>query len=698
MNPNTPDSDIMDQDILDCVPADQGILDCVPADQDILDYVPTGLFILDQGLSVRFWNACMEDWTGIDREEIIGKSVSEFFPELLEKKYLRRLECIFQGGPPAVFSSQLHPHLIPSNLPNGRLRIQHTTAMAYPTGNETEYWALFAVQDVTDLSDAIHKQQIEHRKLLAEVQERIRTERALRRSERNLAKAQAITRVGSWSVDAKTGKTTCSDQIFKILDVDKNASDGGFGMVFAKAIHETDAETIREAGRKALEEGAKPAPLEYDIRVGDNETRTLILEIEPVIDEDGAVLEAVGTVRDVTAARKAERERLRLEEKIQHAQRLESLTRLAGGIAHDFNNILMGVLGYTSLILSEASIPDHVREFAEMIELSAQRAADLSHQMLAYTGCGFLSMETLNLTRMVENIKPLIEASVPEKVRLAYDLDYRILPVKADPAKVKQVLMNFVTNASEAMTNGSGTIAISNGTEYCDGAVFSETFPDVGPRTGSFSYIEVSDNGCGMDAETRKKIFDPFFTTKFPGRGLGLAASIGIIRGHSGAVSVKSKPSEGTTIRAYFPVVENVLEEGRTKEEERPGFEFQDSRTVLLIDDEEVVRNVGKSLLSTLGLKTLTAESGEEGVLLFKNMSEHIDLCIVDLTMPGMNGEDVFHEIRKAEKNAKVVLSSAYNAEDILEKLSEKGLAGFLRKPYKLSTLRDELRRIIPNG
>ncbi len=663
---------------------------------DILDYVPNGSFILNKELSVLFWNVFLEDWTGIGRERIVGKNIAEFFPELVKTKYLRRLKDIFEGGPPAVFSSQLHPHLIPSRLPDGRPRIQHTTVMPYPCGDGEGYYALFAVQDVTDLSDAIRKQQIEHRKLVSEVEERKRTERALRRSERNLAKAQAITKVGSWSIDAATGAMSCSDQIFKILDESKEDFDVRFGLIFEKAVNPQDAVAIRDANRRTLEEGVKTGPIEYEIQTRVEEKRTLILEMEPVKNGEGKVLEAVGTVRDVTEAKKAQRERLRLEEKIQHAQRLESLTRLAGGVAHDFNNILMGVLGYTSLILCENSLPPKIWKYAGLIEQSAQKAAGLSHQMLAYTGNGLLSKEPVNLTSLAESMKSLLTSAVPRKAKLIYDLDSRIPAVKADPTKLKQILMNFVTNAAEALIDGTGRITISTGAEYCDREVFSEAFYDDDPVPGRYSYIEVSDTGCGMDSETLKKIFDPFFTTKFPGRGLGLAASLGIIRGHSGAIVAKSEPLKGTTIRALFPALAEKPEQRKPERTRRTESDVPRGKTVLIVDDEQIVRFAAESLLRQLGWNTVAADSGEEGIEMFKEMAEYINVAIVDLTMPGMSGEEVFHEIRKIKKDARVILSSAYSVEGVLEKLSPDGLAGFLRKPYSLAALEAELKKPIP--
>ncbi len=526
---------------------------------DILDYVPNGSFILGKDLSVLFWNVFLEDWTGIGRERIVGENIAEFFPELVKTKYLRRLNDIFEGGPPAVFSSQLHPHLIPSRLPDGRPRIQHTTVMPYPCEEGEGFYALFAVQDVTDLSDAIRKQRTEHRKLMAEMEQR-----------------------------------------------------------------------------------------------------------------------------------------LRLEEKIQHAQRLESLTRLAGGVAHDFNNILMGVLGYTGLILCENSLPPKILKYAGLVEQSAQKAATLSHQMLAYTGNGLLSKESVNLTSLAESMKPLLTSSTPRKAKLMYDLDSRVPAVKADPAKLKQILMNFVTNAAEALNDGSGCITISTGAEYCDRDAFSEAFFDYDPVPGIYSYIEVSDTGCGMDSETSKKIFDPFFTTKFPGRGLGLAASLGIIRGHSGAVVVKSEPSKGTTIRALFPALEEKPGQRKPAETRRPELDFPFGKTVLIVDDEQIVRFASESLLRQLGWNTVSADSGEKGIEIFKEMADRIDAAIVDLTMPGMSGEEVFHEMRKIKRDTRVILSSAYSAEGVVEELSRDGLAGFLRKPYSLAALEAELIKIAP--
>jgi PAS domain S-box-containing protein len=390
----------------------------------------------------------------------------------------------------------------------------------------------------------------------------------------------------------------------------------------------------------------------------------------------------------------AEEERRNLEQQVQQAQKLESLGVLAGGIAHDFNNLLMAIMGNAEIasmkVEKESSVYDNLME----VERISKRAADLCSQMLAYSGKGRFIVEALDLNEVVHEMPHLLEVSISKKAHLEYDLNKSIPAIKADPTQMRQVVMNLITNASEAIGDNVGTIYISTGIEECDSATLCDSYlygKDL-PK-GSYVFLEVSDSGCGMDEETVNKIFDPFFTTKFTGRGLGLAAVLGIIRGHDGVIRVESRPGLGTTIRVLFPSIQKKIEE---KKKDIPVDEnWQCSGTILVIDDEKDVLNITVKILEKYGFDVLKASDGFEGVERFRKHSEKISAVLLDLTMPRMNGEEAFVEMQKINSNVPVILCTGYNIQETIDNISISGLAAFLKKPFKARDLREKLMNIL---
>ncbi len=408
----------------------------------------------------------------------------------------------------------------------------------------------------------------------------------------------------------------------------------------------------------------------------------------------------VGLGMNITRRKQAEQERLDLERQVQHSQKLESLGILAGGIAHDFNNILMGVLGYADLTLT--SLPPHspVKNFVEEIHKAAQRAAGLAQQMLAYSGKGRFVIEPIRINELVEEMSHMLEISLSKKAVIKYHFDDNLPVFDGDDTQIRQVIMNLITNASEAVGDKSGYVAISTGAMSCDRAyldsvdsvfrAIDESLPEA-----LYVYIEVADTGCGMTAETLSKLFDPFFTTKFTGRGLGMAAVQGIVRGHKGAIKVYSEVGKGTTFKVLFPVTQAAAElPGSQAPDEKNGDEWRGSGTVLVADDEESVRAIAKLRLEQLGFDVLTAIDGRHAVDIFSANADAIVCVLLDLTMPHLDGEQVFTEIRRI-KPVKVILSSGYNEQEATQRFAGKGLAGFVRKPYTHATLAAEMRKAL---
>jgi len=408
-----------------------------------------------------------------------------------------------------------------------------------------------------------------------------------------------------------------------------------------------------------------------------------------VNDRDGSPLCLGCMFTDLSERKRAEAEKARLEAQIQHAQKLESLGVLAGGIAHDFNNLLCGILGGGELALRLLHQSHPAREHLVTISQTAQRAAELCGQMLAYSGRGRFVVEAVDLSRVVEGMAHLIRVSVSKKAALHYHLAENLPAVEADVTQVRQVLMNLVINASEALGDRNGVITVSSGVLHCDHGYLSETFGGEQLPRGRYVFLEVSDTGEGMSADTRARIFDPFFTTKFTGRGLGLAATSGIVRGHRGAIRVYSEPGAGSSFKLLLPPSDRQPR-AATPLPEAPT--WKGTGLVLLVDDEPMVRQVGQAMLEQLGFEVVAAEDGPTGLARFEERPDEFVLALVDMTMPGLDGEELFGKLRRIHPSVPVLLMSGYNEQDATSRFAGKGLAGFVAKPFSLKTLTHEVR------
>ncbi|KAA3612000.1 MAG: PAS domain S-box protein [Calditrichaeota bacterium] len=402
---------------------------------------------------------------------------------------------------------------------------------------------------------------------------------------------------------------------------------------------------------------------------------------------------AVIIMEDITERKKAEEERNKLETQIQHAQKLESLGVLSGGIAHDFNNLLTGILGNVGLAELELSATSPVLSNLKNIETSSIRAADLCRQLLAYSGKGKFVVKALNLNEVVQEMGTLLETSISKKIVLKYNFSKNTPVVEVDTAQIRQVIMNLIINASDAIGEESGVISITTGAIECDESYLHSTYLNDNLKQGIYAYLEVSDTGIGMDKETQTKIFDPFYTTKFTGRGLGLAAVLGIMRGHNGAIKIYSEPGKGTSFKALFPSSDKNAVSLNT--EPKSTQKIEADGTVLIVDDEDTIRALGRQALEKSGFSVLTAEDGREGLKVYKKSMDEISVVLLDMTMPHMNGEETFRELRQLNPKIKVILSSGYNEQEATNNFTGKGLAGFLQKPYRASELIEKVRDLI---
>jgi len=396
---------------------------------------------------------------------------------------------------------------------------------------------------------------------------------------------------------------------------------------------------------------------------------------------------------DLTERKKEEEQRLELERRLLNAQKLESLGVLAGGIAHDFNNLLTGVLGNLELATTELGATASLRPLLDDAILSARRAADLTHQMLAYTGRQRFHPEQVDLNRVIRDQIHLLHAALPGETALHLELASMLPAFTADPEQLRQLLVNLVTNAAEAIGRAPGTVEVRTGVEYCDTARLARSHLEEKPTPGRFAFVEVIDTGCGMDAATQQRLFDPFFSTKFAGRGLGMPVVLGIVRAHRGALFVDSSPGRGTTVRALFPAPrESALPPAvapeATAPEARPA-----GLLVLVVDDEEPVRKIAQRMGQRLGFEVLTANDADAGIALLRTHAATVACAVLDLTMPTMDGIECLRAMRAIQPNLPAVLASGFAVTTIEARHADAGFTAFLQKPFTMEQFAAVIRQ-----
>ncbi len=453
-------------------------------------------------------------------------------------------------------------------------------------------------------------------------------------------------------------------------------------------VHPDDVPALRDSTERSARE-LLPWNHEYRMRFADGTVRWHHGTALPQREPDGSVLWH-GFISDITEQKASAAALANLERKIQETQKLESLGVLAGGIAHDFNNLLTSILGNATLASMELPSGSPVQQYLEAIRRGSLRAADLCKQMLAYSGKGRFLVQPIGLNALIEETTQLLALSISKQAVLRFHLTPGLPAVEGDATQLRQVIMNLVINASEAIGARSGVIGISTGLTRVDRAYLGGTIlaPELPP--GTYVCLEVSDNGCGMDAATQARIFDPFFTTKFTGRGLGLAAVLGIVRGHKGALKVYSEPGRGTTFKILLPCSATAAEPAALPPSAPPA--WHGKGTVLVVDDEETVRSTAAAMLKKLGFGVALVADGRQAVEVFRAAPDHFDLVLMDLTMPHLDGQQAYAELRRLRADVRVVLMSGFSEEEAVSQFTGKGLAGFLQKPFQHEDLSAALR------
>jgi PAS domain S-box-containing protein len=399
-----------------------------------------------------------------------------------------------------------------------------------------------------------------------------------------------------------------------------------------------------------------------------------VLTVSPIRDESGSPVALAVIARDIS-------DQKRREESLRETQKLESLGLLAGGIAHDFNNLLTGVIGNASLLEGEFPGDAPQAEIVQALIEAAERMSRLTSQMLAYSGRGHFVVEPVDLSKEVLRITSLIQASMPKNVELRLSLSNSLPLVNADISQLQQIIMNLVINAAEAVGGANGTVELRTGVEEVGERELRCNVTRNAPPAGKYVALTVQDTGCGMDEPTQARIFDPFFTTKFTGRGLGLSSVLGIVRGHNGLITVESQPGAGSNFRVFLPISGAAMAAEAPEAKEARG-----SGTVLVVDDEDVVRSMARASLQRLGYRVVTANNGQEAAELFAKNPAGIDLVLLDMTMPVLAGEETLKRLLEIRRDARVLAMSGLDEREAKQRFGD-CIAGFIQKPFTAGQL-----------
>ncbi len=643
---------------------------------EIIDFLPDATLVVNRDAHVIAWNKAIEEMTGIPADEMLHKGNYEYAIPFYGKRRPILIDRIFDSHSETdslytTIRQELDIFIGEAFTPalGGHGRYLYATARALFDSQGELAGAIESIRDITE------------RKL---------AEEELRKSEERFRDLVLSTSDWVWEVDTQGYYTYCSERVANVLGY---TAEEILGKKPFDLMTQEDSTRIHDVFNNIVKKLAPIVELENWNISKDGRKICLLTSGVPMFDKAGCFIGYRGLDRDITNRKEAEAEKQKLEKQILQTQKLECLGVLASGIAHDFNNLLVGILGNADLALDSLSPVSPARSNILEIETAAKRAAELSHQMLAYSGKGQFVIEAINLNDIVKEMAHLLEVSISKNAILRFNLSNYIPAVQADVTQIRQVIMNLITNASEAIGDRSGIITITTGAMECDNDYFDGTYLKEDLKEGIYVYFDISDTGYGMNIETQSKIFDPFFTTKYTGRGLGLAAVLGIVRGHGGSLKLYSEEGRGTTFKILFPALERRIEPH--DKETTVALSWASSGTILLVDDEDTVRTVGKTMLEKLGFTVLTAVDGRDAITLYRKNSDEIRCVILDLTMPHMSGEETFMELKRIRSDVNILLSSGYNERDVLDRFTGREIDGFIQKPYRFASLASKLRTIL---
>lgn len=459
---------------------------------------------------------------------------------------------------------------------------------------------------------------------------------------------------------------------------------------FGTILPETGDKEIEQVWHNLIEQSGGTRSINRN-RTKSGKIKTCDWYNTPLSDTEGNIIGVASLVLDITDQVEAENQNKLLQEQLIQAQKMEAVGNMAGGIAHDFNNLLQSISGYTQLLRIESEQKGEDTSKLQGIEKASQRAADLVRQLLTFSRKIESNLAPLNLNNEIEQIRRMLDRTLPKMIDIEMNLDPTLHHIKGDPIQIEQILLNLAINASHAMEEG-GTLSIETSNVNLD-TIFCESH--LGAKMGPNALLQVFDTGIGMEPETVGKIFEPFFTTKETGKGtgLGLSSVYGIVQGHGGFIDCISKKGEGTRFRIYFPAINQHRPVTTTDMDEQPI--TGGTETVLLVDDESTIREIGTEMLTNHGYTVLTASSGEEGLELYNNKSDSIDIIILDLNMPGMGGFKCMEQLKHTAPDCLILIASGYTPTESIQRANQLGADGFLFKPFQMAAFLSKIRQTL---
>jgi len=674
------------QDITERVRAEEALKESERRFRSMADTVPVFIWMSGAEGQCEFVNKAWLDFSGRTLDQELGRGWSDnLHPEDRERCLENLARAIARGE---SFQAEYRMRRADGEyrwlLDTGTPRFDSTGQFAGHIGS---------CLDVTDARRDREALRIAHDELAIRVAERtaelVLTNEALRQSEQHYQVLTNLAPVGIFRTDAAGRCLYVNERACEVCGI--HAEEAGQGP-WERILEPDDRVRLAAEWRKVVA-GSGPGSLEHRIVRRDGSTVWALTHFAAERGPAGEVTGCIGTVADISGRKRAEEENRKLEAQVQHAQRLQSLGILAGGLAHDFNNLLTIVMGNARIALLDLPPGSAAVENLAEIETATSRAAELTSQMLAYSGKGRFTLQAVNLSRVAEEIANLLQTVISKKTAIQFNLPIDLPAIEADPSQIRQIVMNLITNAAEAIGEGGGVVRVSTGAVDADRTYLSGTYFDDRLPAGRYVYLEVGDTGCGMSLETQARIFDPFFTTKFTGRGLGLAAVIGIVRAHRGALKVSSQPGVGSTFRLLFPATDKTEEVLAERPAGVPA--WQGRGTILVVDDESGMRHLARAILEASGFTVLTACDGADALNVFRRHAGEVAAILLGLTMPVMSGEETASELRRIRAGVPIVLSSGYSEQEMAGRFAGKGLAGFLKKPYEPSDLTTALQRAL---
>ncbi len=651
------------RDISETKQAQQALQQSEKRFKNILQNISLNAVILDREANIHFVNNAFLDLVGYQRNEVIGKDWFELFalPESREQGRMRFQKAVLEQRILPVHESVIQTR----DGVERRMRWSNTVMADFPENSN------FTASLGEDITEKWRSEQ-ENREARDQLQIVLQ----------NVADAIMVV-----------------DHTHSIIFANKNArlifpffADGISVRGVQKLIDENmeladpDFNRIRVTDLPSL---PHIAPTTFAMRrQGAREWNFYVLQSNVIWNDNGDLRYAVVIFSDITAIKNANEATLLLEKKLMEAQKLESLERLAGGVAHNFNNLLQAVIGYGELSMKHIGQDSPVHGYLKNVLESAERASQLSSQMLACSGVGPMRYTDVDLTRLVRGIRMVLKLQIHDNIILSEDLTEDLPQVKGDPVQIRQIINNLVQNAAESIGESEGLITITTGKRFYRRDQLDELVQGQDLPEAEYVYLEVSDTGSGIASDQLPKIFEPFFTTKFTGRGLGLTAVLGLVKGHHGAIWVHSSINSGTVVKILFPFENNQIKMMK------PVHQAKTLGEVLVVDDEKTVLVILGKMLEQMGYFVHSAQSGREGIEMFRNLNKQLKVVLLDLKIPDISGDKIVQVMNVDNPDIPIIISTGFGDDEVRHLFDGKKIAGFLQKPYRIEALEKEFKRI----